>query len=167
MSKRKGYRRERPVYALHFEDEDGDAGEFAGLEIKASSLTLQRLLELQSWQAMASLGDVDAAERVIERLADSIVAWNLEGEGGQPVPAAYAACTVSGKAGRPGSPCPAHAKEGAEACEYDGLCELDSLFVKTVMDAWMEAMAGVPKRSQENSSSGGTSLELSIPMETL
>jgi hypothetical protein len=78
-----GYRRERTLYALKFEDP-----EFEGLEIKAKSLPMREFFELQKFQAEAE-SSPEAAEQVIRRMAEVLVSWNLEDEEGQPVPATY------------------------------------------------------------------------------
>lgn len=110
--------------------------EFDGLEVMTKSLPLGEFLELQKLQARAA-EDPDAAEQVIRRLADVIVSWNLEDDQDQAVPATY-----------------------------DGLLGQDLPFVMVIFQAWQEAVSSVPNRSPDGSNGGGTSLELSIPMET-
>lgn len=132
MGKRGGYKREKPLYKLVFEDE-----QFDGLEIMAKSLPLGEFLELQKLQARA-VDDPDAGEQVIRRLSDVLVSWNLEDDDGQPVPATF-----------------------------DGLASQDFPFVLAIFQAWQEAVSSVPNRSPGGSNGGGTSPELSLPMEAL
>lgn len=163
MGKRGGYRREKPVYLLRFED-----AQFDGLEVTAKSLPLGEFFTLQRLQEQAG-ADADAAEQVVRKLADVLVAWNLEDDDGQAVPCEYAVCTVSGKPGNPGQPC-SHHQNGADdvpACEYTGLVAQDLPFVLAITRAWMEAVASVPNSSGGNSNDGGTSLEQSLPMERM
>ena len=130
MGKRGGYRREPTLYALKFEDDS-----FDGLEVMAKSLPLGEFFTLQRMQADAS-NDPDVAERVIRKLADVLVSWNLEDADGNAVPATY-----------------------------DGLAGQELSFVLAIFGAWMEAVASVPNLSPTASNGGGTSLEPSIPME--
>lgn len=109
--------------------------QFDGLEVMARSLPLGEFLELQRLQAKAG-EDPDAAEQLIRKLAGVIVSWNLLDDADGPVPATF-----------------------------DGLATQDLPFVMAIFLAWQEAVAGVPNHSPNGSSNGGTSLELSIPME--
>lgn len=109
--------------------------EFDGLVVRARSLPLGAMLAFQGLQEKAGK-DVDAALEVLRRFADVLVSWNLEDDQDQPVP-----------------------------CDFDGLCSLDMPFVMKIVEAWMSAVASVPKAQPSGSSGGGTSLEQSIPME--
>lgn len=128
----KGYKRDKPVYLLRFEDE-----QFDGLEVMARSLPLGEFLELQKTQATAAT-DPEAAEKIVKTLAGVLSSWNLEDDDDTPVP-----------------------------CNFDGLKEQDFPFVLAILEAWMTAVAGVPNHSKPALNDGGTSLELSIPMEQL
>ncbi len=154
------FRRQKPLYALKFE---GD--EFEGLEVMARTIPLGKFFELQRLQDRAST-DADAAEEVVRRLAGVVVSWNLVDDDDKPVPVEYAVCTVSGKPGKPGDPCSDHQNdEAAGPCEYTGLVAQDLTFVLTIIQAWMEAVTSVPNSLKSSSNGGGTSLELSIPMD--
>lgn len=109
--------------------------EFAGLEVLARSLPLGAMFEFQALQEKAA-DDPKSALEVLRRFADVLVSWNLEDDADQPVP-----------------------------CSLDGLSGYDLLFVMEIVKAWMTAVASVPKAPPSASSAGGTSLELSIPME--
>ena len=74
-----GYRAPRKTFRLVFEDEDR-----AGLEVRARSASVGRLLEIE---------EKDGAESVrmlFEAFADALEGWNLEDEDGNPVPATLA-----------------------------------------------------------------------------
>lgn len=166
MSK-KGFRRSAPLYALKFEVEEGEENEFDGLEVMAKSLPLAEFFELGELQQLAEQ-DIEAAKKIMRRLADVIVSWNVEDEDGKPVPAVYAVCTASGKPGDPGKPCSHHQNdEGAAPCSYDGLVSLDFPFVMNVFLAWQEAVANIPNLSRRASTGGGTSQEPLIEMDVL
>jgi hypothetical protein len=87
MGKRPGFRREKPVYLLRFEDD-----QFDGLEVTAKSLPLGEFFALQRLQEKAN-DDADAAEQVVRKLSEVLVSWNLEDDEGKPVP-----CEFSGVA---------------------------------------------------------------------
>lgn len=160
MGKRAGWKAQPTIYRLNFE---GD--QFEGLTVEAKSMPLGGFFGLQELQARAET-DLDAAKQVIRRLASVLVAWNVEDEHGQPVPAVYAVCKVSGKPGEPGAACPECASgDGSPACDYTGLVGLELPFVLQIFRAWMQAVASVPNPSPPPSNGGGTFPEQSIPME--
>jgi len=132
-SKRGGYRRKAPLYALNFEGDE----EFDGLEIMAKSMPLREFMEIGDLQKAAQ-DDPDAQRDIIKRLADVIVSWNLEDDEGKAVPVSY-----------------------------DSLTSYDFPFVLTIFYAWMNAVSSVPNLLKNDSNAGGTSQELSIPMEPL
>jgi hypothetical protein len=82
MSKR-GFRRERTLFALKFEDP-----EFEGLEVMAKSMPLRDYFAIQKLQDKADT-DPEAAEELLRKLASVIVSWNLTDEDDQPVPPTY------------------------------------------------------------------------------
>ncbi len=131
-----GFRREVTHHKLVFED-----AEYAGLEVIARPLSLRDFLALTTLAAVEGDDAVKQAENsgvVFAKFAESLVSWNLEDEGGTPVPATY-----------------------------EGVASQDFGFVNVIVRAWMETMAGVPKASRRGSNGGGTSQEVLIPMETL
>ena len=130
MGKRPGYKRDKPIYKLIFADD-----QFNGLEVVAKSLPLGEFLELQKLQSHAT-EDPEAAEKIMRKLGDVLISWNLEDDDDQPVPATY-----------------------------DGLASQDLPFVLAIFQAWQEAVAGVPNPSPAASNGGGTFQEQSIPME--
>ena len=130
MAKRKGYRKEPTEYILNFE-----APEFNGLEIRARSVSLRELFELQELQEKSAT-DVTSAREVIMKMASVITGWNIEDDDGNPIPATY-----------------------------DALAEYEMAFVMAIFNAWMQSMSTVPKPQDGNSSGTATSLELSLPMD--
>jgi hypothetical protein len=133
------YRKEPTIYTLKFEDP-----EFDGLIVRMKSLTTSEFLRLTSLKAETSKdpsGKTDAGIELIEKFAKRLVSWNLEepDEDGEwkPVPA-----TV----------------RGVKSQEFG--------FITFLMGEWLQAIAGVPSGPLDSSStSGGTSLEESIPMD--
>jgi len=158
-----GFRKQRTEYKLMFADP-----ELQGLEVVTKSMPLAGFFAMQQLQRRAAT-DPEAAEQVVRKLGDVILRWNLETEEGEPVPSAYAVCTVSGRPGNPGQLCTAPGcQEGdSEECSYAGLADQELPFVLTIFRAWMEAVASIPNRSKDSSNGGETSPELSIPMERL
>jgi hypothetical protein len=80
-----GYRRERKIYNLIFEDED-----MRGLEVKTSSVPIGEILKLSHLGAdLKNSSDVDSSnvETLFSVFADALISWNLEDENGTPVPA--------------------------------------------------------------------------------
>jgi len=111
--------------------------EMAGLEVTARSLTTGQFLDLQA--SMADKADEGSVRRMIELLASRLESWNLEDEEtGMPVPATL-----------------------------DGILAQELDFTMAIINAWSEAVAGVSAPLAGGSNSGGTSPELSIPMEAL
>lgn len=80
-AKVKGYKREKPVFALHFAD-----GQFEGLEVTAKSLPLKEFFAVQR---LAADNDPDSTEKLIKELAGILVSWNLLDDDDNPVPATY------------------------------------------------------------------------------
>jgi len=81
-----GFRRERKIYKLKFEDPD-----LAGLEVLARSLPLGEFFKMSSLTEGAEnmAGVAAQAEQLFREFAKSLVSWNLEDEKGRPVPADY------------------------------------------------------------------------------
>lgn len=109
--------------------------QYNGLEVTAGSVSLEQFLALQRLQAQAEESP-DASEQILQKLSESLVSWNLENEAGQ-----------------------------AQPCTYDGLKAQEFPFVLVIFQAWMSAIASVPKVSLPESNGGGTFPEQSLPME--
>jgi len=133
-----GYVRKR-TFKLKFADEEMD-----GLEVRARSASMERYLEIAQIQDAIdeadspSAAEYDVIRRLGAQLAEHLVDWNLQEEDGTPVP-----------------------------CTADGLMSQDMLFVYAIVEAWMEAAAGVSAPKAQNSNGGPPSVEASLPMEPL
>jgi len=113
--------------------------EMAGLEVLAKSLTTGQFLEMEHARAARAAGDAGsegATATMIDLLAGALVSWNAEDEAGMPIPATA---------------------EGIRSQDLD--------FTMQVIDAWTDAIAGVPRPLSQPSSDGLPSLEASIPMD--
>jgi hypothetical protein len=131
-----GYRRTRNIYKLTFAD-----GEFEGLEVRAHSLPTGQFLDLAGLADLAdskkfSKDDIGKLEGLFQGFAKALVSWNLEEEDGTPIPATL---------------------EGVKGQEIE--------FILTLIMEWMGTIGGISDPLASRSTSGETSLELSIPME--
>jgi hypothetical protein len=111
----------------------------AGLEVTARSLNTGQFLEFQAArldQARGGVAAEPATQKMLEMLSSSIISWNAETEEGVAIPFTMA-----------------------------GLCTLELDFNMAIIDAWMEAINGVPAPLSETSTGGSPSLEASIPMD--
>lgn len=127
-----GYRRPAKTYRLTFED-------MPGFEVTVTSCPLGQVLGLLSMVKEDGKGfdthDVARLDELFATFGACLKEWNLETEGGEPVPA-----TV------------------------DGLKGQDLEFVLELVMAWLEAVVNVPAPLKQKSSSGDQSLEGFIPM---
>lgn len=80
----------------------------------------------------------EGTQKMMRAFARALVEWNLEDELGEPV--------------KP---------------SYDGIMAQDLDFITALITAWMDAIASVSPNLPRGSNSGGTSLEASLPMESL
>lgn len=156
-----GFRRNK-VIVLEFADDD-----LKGLEIRARSasvsgilgiLDIATLLDTRGRKLGAEeIKQVDTLFRVLagcpagcershEELAEvglghyenRLISWNLETDGGEPVPA-----------------------------DYVGFLSQDFDFALSVALAWLEGVVGTPAPLPDSSSDGGPPPGVSIPMDTL
>lgn len=111
-----------------------------GLVVLARSVPLGKLLDASADSGAGADAEVGAKQTrgMFELFAGALVSWNLEEEDGTPVPATL-----------------------------DGVLGQDAEFVRGLIEAWSEALTSVPGPLGKPSTSGGTSPELAIPMETL
>lgn len=129
-----GYKRPTTVYLLKFADRDG-------LEVRACSVPVGRIMVLQEQATKLKDGDAtafDEARELFAAFADSLRSWNLEEDDGAPVPATL-----------------------------PGVMSLEFGFAAEILLAWFEAIASVPGPLDRRSTGGSPSVELSIPMEML
>jgi hypothetical protein len=130
---------------LVFEDED-----LAGLDVRARSLSVARMLELTRLageMAQLDLRNLDDEQRqklttIFEIFAERLVSWNVMDE--QP----------------DGSHVPVPAT-------FEGLMSQDFDQIFRVIQAWQTAVAGVAAPLARSSTVGATSAEVSLPMEIL
>lgn len=83
-----GYRRERRLFNLKFEDP-----EYAGLEVLIRTLPVGEFLGLAKLQAALSADDTDVAavEKLFRVFLDKLIRWNVEDpDTGEPVPTTMA-----------------------------------------------------------------------------
>jgi hypothetical protein len=116
-----GFKHQAKVYRLVFDDPA-----LAGLEVRARSLSI------------GELRDDDTS--VLEAFAKALDSWNLEDEGGEPLPPTLET--------------------------LESYPDID--FINALSAAWLNAVAGVDDELGKGSDSGRPSLEESaIPMEPL
>lgn len=164
-----GFRKEPKMFRLKFEDEA-----YEGFECTLRSLSIDDYLRMTEFglaaQAQSSDLDIakantDATKNMLKLIAYNLVSWNLENELGDPIPAVLAQCIESGEEVGDSGRCKAHSDDARERCAATGLVAQDLDFITDITKAWMTAIAGVPDPLPNGSSGGGTSLELSIPMD--
>lgn len=136
-------RLERKTYRLVWPE----GHEMHGTEVRARSLPLGAFLELLELAAGIDFGSLAASSitpeaavavrQVLEAFGGALVEWNLDDDEG-PVPASF-----------------------------EGVCRLDVDVVMPVIDAWMEAVAGVSGPLGPASPNGDRSQEASLPMDPL
>jgi len=128
----------RPKKVYRVEVDDGPD---AGFWMRVRSVPTGQLMKIIEMSQSATT-DTASAGRLFEAFAAALVEWNLEDDGpdgeDRPVPATL-----------------------------DGLYSQDFDFALDLVMRWQEAIAGVPPPLPGASSSGGTSLEASLPMEPL
>ncbi|WP_377271929.1 hypothetical protein [Peterkaempfera sp. SMS 1(5)a] len=131
-----GFKVKRKTYKLVWQE----GHDLEGLEVMVRSLDTGQFLKLTGARADRDAGgeqEENGTRRMLDMLAANLVSWNAEDEDGQPIPATI-----------------------------DGILAQDVAFNVAVIDAWTEAINGVPAPLSQTSSDGQPSLEASIPMET-
>lgn len=108
-----------------------------GLEVQLRALDTGQMLDLTELIEQAE-SDAQARNALFLLLAEQLVSWNVETEDGAPVPATI-----------------------------DGVRAQEPAFNNAIINAWQEAMAGVPTPLPHGSPSGEPALVASIPTETL
>lgn len=137
-----GFKAPRKVYVLDWPE----GHELHGLEVKAASLPLGTFMD-EFGGAQGLVGrdpkTLTAAERargwsVVTTFAGVLRSWNLEDDDDQPIPA-----------------------------DLDGLKTQELGFAMSIIEAYMDAVGGVTGPLADSSTSGGNSLEASLPMAPL
>lgn len=114
--------------------------DFDGLEVTCRRMPVEDLFQaMKLAESGDSIAERKAAlEEVFPVLARGIVEWNLESEQGKPV-----------------------------MIRPETFASLDLPFIRAILDAWMDASAGVSRPLSTPSKDGDSFPEGSIPMETL
>jgi hypothetical protein len=133
-----GYRRPSKVFRLIFTDP-----EMEGLEVRAKSMPIGKLMEVVEIAALSKGGRIDVRDAskikvLFETFADALLSWNLVDDDDAPVPA-----------------------------DLNGLWAQDLDFVLNLIAEWMTAIAGVPGPLPQPSPDGVQSVEGLIPMVAL
>lgn len=115
-----------------------DDEDYEGLEVEMRSINVKTALQLQSQLKNVEEGNEEALKGGMKIFADHLVRWNLEDDRDNPIPATL-----------------------------ESVYDLDLQFVVDLLASWMEVAAGVSNDLGKASTSGETSAEESIPMETL
>lgn len=131
----------RPTLKLVFDEEHH--GDLAGLEVRMKRPSVDQLMRVSQLMSLRGKDDADLTDTdreqidgLFDLIAAHLLGWNLEEEGGAPVPAT------------------AQALRGQ-----------DVALVYGVIGSWMDAAAGVSAPLAPPSSGGNPSLEDSIPTQ--
>lgn len=117
---------------------DFEGTEYEGLKVKVSGLTTGEYLELVSLSAPNTEGDKET-EGMLRMFSSHLVSWNLEDEEtGEIVPTTF-----------------------------EGVKSNDFVMNMFIINAWTDAIASVPEKTEKKSLPGENSLVASIPTETL
>lgn len=133
-----GFKPKKTIYTLDFQNLGDD---FEGLQVRTGMLSLGAFLKISSLvdtpAAQMTEGDVD---ELFGQFAGILLDWNIEDDDDKPVPAT---------------------KEGLYSLEFP--------FTMRIILTWRDAMKGVADDDPlaGDSDSGATSLEESMPMESL
>lgn len=126
-----GFKVSLRTLVLQFENE-----ELAGLEVRARSLSIGRLLEVGRLKDQVKESTADGAlTELFKAFEQSLVSWNLEDEAG-PV-----------------------------AQTVDGLMSLDTSLALMIVVTWFDSISAVSESLGKASTSGAPTLEASMPME--
>ena len=117
-------------------------GELQGIRMRIRSVQLGKFVELTTLAEAADDDKVDEMLRLFTEFAEHLVSWNLEYDDDDEL-------------------------DGPIPPDATGVMALDVDMALALVGEWMEAMGGVPAPLDTSSTSGATSPELSLPMETL
>jgi len=116
---------------------DFEGTEYEGLEAKVRGLTTGEYLEIVSLSAPGTEGDKET-EAMLRMFAAHLLSWNLTDEDDEPVPTTY-----------------------------EGVKTNDFVMNMYIINAWTNAIATVPEKTEKKSLSGETAPVELIPTETL
>ncbi len=112
--------------------------DFEGIEVKIRSTSLGRVLELRDQADAARSGKgLDELSELVDTFVDKLYSWNIEDDDG-PIPPTR-----------------------------NGLLTLDLSDALYIITSWFDAMMSVDDGLGKASTSGGSSPEVSLPMEPL
>src|SRR4051812_43884704 len=133
-----GFKPKKTTYTLDFTNQGDD---YEGLQVRTGMLSLGAFLKISSIVdvPLVQLTEADVDE-LFSQFATILLEWNIEDDADQPVPTT---------------------KEGLYSLEFP--------FTMQIIVTWRDAMKGVAESDPlaGGSDSGATSLEESMPMETL
>lgn len=118
-----------------------DGSDMDGFEIFVKSMSTERFLDLDEQRHRTyetPAQEREETRKVFREFAEVLVSWNLEDDDDTPIP-----------------------------CTYESFMAQDPAFVKSIMDAYGEHVAGVAPPLPQPSPGGEPSPEASIPMEPL
>jgi hypothetical protein len=110
--------------------------DMAGLEVVMTSVPMGDLLALQQIDPKVAATDPAQFRTLMEIFAGAMLSWNLEDADDQPIP-----------------------------ITADDILAQDIDFIMAIISAWTSAISGVSAPLDGGSTSGGNSLEASMPME--
>ncbi len=117
---------------------DFSGTEYDGLEVRVRGLTTGEYLEIVSLSAPSGEGDKET-EGMLRMFANHLISWNLEDEeSGELVPTTY-----------------------------EGVKSNDFVMNMYIINAWTDAIASIPEKTEKKSNSGQPVPEASIPMTAL
>lgn len=129
MAGRKRFKREKRQYLLRFDPEQFP--DLEGFECVCTGATLEQFVGVAALSEVLKTEDGRTEENIrkqYEVFARFLKSWNLDDDDDEPVP-----------------------------CTYEGLASLEIDFVLAIQAAWQQALASVPKASNENLPSGDQS----------
>lgn len=111
--------------------------ELEGLEVRARSLSMGRVLEVAKLRDMVKGegGEEGALIELFKVFEQALVSWNLEGD------------------------------DGPVAMTVDGLLSLDMSLALMIVMTWFDSITAVGEALGKGSTSGSPTLEASMPME--
>lgn len=117
--------------------------EFEGLEVMVKSLStgdLMKIMELSDRVSSekSSAEEAKSTEALLRRFTKALITWNLEDEDGDPI-----------------------------GVTYEDVADQELPFVKRIIEAWIEVVAGVSEDLGKGSNSGPQFPEVSLPMASL
>jgi hypothetical protein len=133
-----GYRRQRTVFNLTFE-------EYEGLQVQVRSLPIGKLKKVGELENLKGLSDrkmtgndLALIEKFFGLFAEALITWTLEDEDGTPIPPTF-----------------------------EAIMEEEPDFMAEIALAWLDQLIGVDEELGKDSPSGQRFPEVSLPTEVL